>query len=950
MSGGVAGFSSQFGRCRGESEERLGKHLMTCPGLASGCQEAPVVNQGTVAGEGDLRAMGVRDRGGLVRRLGVAAVGVLVAVGMLPSAEADVARAFEGFGLVGGVGIVRGPESDPRSERLVRDTLARAGVRKVVDTDGRQPRTRLTVWLGDGAAPLAALGSVTAERLPADSYILAVGKDTDGRGHMVLDGSDADGTFYAARALADLVERRRGPDFMPATQVQETPSMRYRGVVEGFYGTPWSFEERLDMLDFMGAHRMNTYEYAPKNDPYQRTRWRDPYPTKTRAQLATMMRRARTNRVDVGFTLSPGLSMCFSSDRDFQALTAKLDAIYALGVRTFTLGFDDIDPSEWHCAADEKKYAAKAGAAGQAQADLLNRIQREWATGKPDVAGLRLVPTEYDNIADSAYKKALRTRLHAGVTIYWSGVASVPRSVTVDHAEQARRAFGHEIILWDNYPANDYIPGRIPLGAYSGRENGLSGEVAGVMSNPMNQPALSKIALSSVAEFAWDDENFDPAAAWERALAELAGGDRRVAGALRWLADVNNLDGTLHSARAPVLSEKLAGFWAGWNDGDRAGAAADLRRTLAAVAAAPRLIREGVDDPHFATQAAGWLDATKLWAKAMQDSLAALVATERTDLAAAAGSRARANRLVEQANEIRDTRDPHARHALRVGDGVIDDFIARADLAVDAALGIGLDRPQAQASLDPYAGHAPELMLDGDESSYYSSAQAPKAGDFVQVDLRGEHPIGQVRLVMAYANAPKDYLRSGVLEYSTDGETWTVLARGDADEVRAKAADGTRARYVRYRAAEANAPYWLNVCEFEVEVLDRTNLSVAGESGEDESDQDASDRGTAEAVVDGNAHSSYLGAASPGDDPHLVITLSAPRSLERVSVLQDSVQTAAATLEVRRDGTWTALGPVGGTYTSRPVPDRRPVEAFRLVWEEEAPPRVAEIVPHYAPS
>jgi hyaluronoglucosaminidase len=532
---------------------------------------------------------------------------------------------------------------------------------------------------------------------------------------VVLDGADADGTFYAAHAFAELVEHRRGPDFMRATQAQETPSMRYRGVVEGFYGTPWSHRERLDLLDFMGAHRMNTYEYAPKDDPYQRTRWRDPYPAEKRAQLAAMVRRARQNRVDVGFTLSPGQSMCYSSAKDFKALTAKLDAIYGLGVRSFTLGFDDIDVDAWHCAADRKKYAGKAGAAATAQAGLLSRIQLEWANGKPDIANLRMVPTEYDSITDSAYKKVLRTKLRKGVAIYWSGVTTIPRTVTLDNAAQARRVFGHEIILWDNYPANDYIPGRIPLGAYSGRAGELSGDVAGVLSNPMNQPALSKIALSSVADYAWDDKNFDPAKAWAGALREQAGGDRRVAGALRWLADVNNLDGTLHSARAPVLSEKLAAFWAGWNNGDRAGAAKDLRRTLAALAGAPKLIRKGVDEPGFVAQADAWLDATELWARAMRSSLAALEATEKGDLAAAVDARAKANGLAVRAKAVRATRAPHARTPLKIGDGVIDAFVTQVDEAVDASLGIGLDRPTAQASVEPYGGHAPELMLDGDK-------------------------------------------------------------------------------------------------------------------------------------------------------------------------------------------------------------------------------------------
>ncbi len=43
-----------------------------------------------------------------------------------------------------------------------------------------------------------------------------------------------------------------------------------RGVIEGFYGPPWSHQDRLDVLRFMGREGLNTYIYAPKDDPYHR--------------------------------------------------------------------------------------------------------------------------------------------------------------------------------------------------------------------------------------------------------------------------------------------------------------------------------------------------------------------------------------------------------------------------------------------------------------------------------------------------------------------------------------------------------------------------------------------------------------------------------------------------------------------------------------------------------
>ena len=54
--------------------------------------------------------------------------------------------------------------------------------------------------------------------------------------------------------------------------VADGPAFAIRGVIEGFYGTPWSDEQRLDMIDFLAAHRFNTFLYTPKDDPFLRER------------------------------------------------------------------------------------------------------------------------------------------------------------------------------------------------------------------------------------------------------------------------------------------------------------------------------------------------------------------------------------------------------------------------------------------------------------------------------------------------------------------------------------------------------------------------------------------------------------------------------------------------------------------------------------------------------
>ncbi len=131
--------------------------------------------------------------------------------------------------------------------------------------------------------------------------------------------------------------------------------MRARGVIEGFYGPPWSHEERLDLIAFCGRHGLNTWVHAPKDDPYHRKLWRQPYPEPQLAQLAELVAQAERHDVEFAYAIAPGLSICYSSDDDFAALVAKCEQVRSVGVRSFQLLWDDIEHT-MNCPDDEELY------------------------------------------------------------------------------------------------------------------------------------------------------------------------------------------------------------------------------------------------------------------------------------------------------------------------------------------------------------------------------------------------------------------------------------------------------------------------------------------------------------------------------------------------------------------------------------------------------------------
>lgn len=847
-----------------------------------------------------------------------------------------------GFPLTPKVGLVRGDTADAAAERVVRETLERAGVQTVVTTDGTDPRTPVTIWLGGGEPVLDTLGVEGPAELPAEGYVLATGRTRDDRKHAVLAGVDPDGTYYAAQTLRQVIHPRPGRHWVPGVTVRDWPSMRYRGSIEGFYGTPWSHEDRLDHLDYLGAHKMNTYEYAPKDDPYHRERWRDPYPAEKLAELGELIDRARENHVDFTFALSPGLSICYSAPADLAALLAKFEAIYELGGRAFNVPLDDIDYNQWHCAEDPERFGTGGAGAGRAQAYLLNQVQ-EWIESKGDVAPLQMVPTEYYNTTETPYKKALREEMDADIVVHWTGIGVVPPAITTTQAAAAREVFGHDVLVWDNYPVNDYIAGRLPLGDYAGREPGLSEHLAGIISNPANQAAASKISLFSFADFSWHDETFDTTKAWLAALSELAGGDSATVAALRTFADVTTYDGTLHKTQAPVLRERLEAFWRSWEAGDTDEAVAGLRPHLVALAQAPEVIRAGAADPRFVPEAAAWLDATELWARAGLAAVDMLAAQASGDGSAAWRHRQEIQPLVAQATAIRDTRAPHRNTHPQIADGVLDVFLTKTQAANDRWLGLTGSRFSPMTTLGTYQDNVPARMIDGDPTTFYWANEAPKAGDHVGVDLGAVREIGDVAVLMTKPGSPNDYIREGVLEYSVDGQTWETLTTGSTPEVRATAPEGSKARYVRYRATADNGSYWLVVREFTVQVLDGDGpvYSVAGTPA-------PAGGSTLAGAADGLSDTWYHASTAPAEGDALVVTASQARPLDRVVVL--STPDTQATVQVRdTDGTWQAIGSLADGYTELTAPGIGSVDAVRLAWEPGSPaPGIAEVIFRYA--
>jgi hyaluronoglucosaminidase len=381
-----------------------------------------------------------------------------------------------------------------------------------------------------------------------------------------------------------------------------------RGVIEGFYGPPWSPQDRLAAIEFLAERGMNAYVYAPKSDPKHRGRWRDAYDTAELANFRTLAGHTARHDTKFGFALSPGLDIEYGNDRDRDALVAKLAPLLDAGVHWVVLALDDI-PNRPGLAIE--------------QADLTTWLLDALRARQADLH-LTLVPTEYVGTRPTAYLADLAAGLPPDVDVMWTGpTVCSPVIRAADARAWASALAGRRPLLWDNYPVNDGTMERsLHLGPYQGREPDVTDELEGVLCNPMLQAHASRIALATAADFLSAPERYDAEGSWSRAIAAVG---RSRAPALRAIASAC-ADGPLlapeHLEAHALLTELIdAAGGTGWRV-----AVCALRDHLAAAQGARDAWGDATEDP-LAAELEPWLAAAATEAEA---GLAALRLIQQT--------------------------------------------------------------------------------------------------------------------------------------------------------------------------------------------------------------------------------------------------------------------------------------------------------------------------------
>lgn len=300
-----------------------------------------------------------------------------------------------------------------------------------------------------------------------------------------------------------------------------SPDFPVRGVVEGFYGKPWSHSQRLRALEKFGDFGFNTYFIAPKDVPWQRFNWRQPFNSEFITLMQELITTGAKNGVAVTACVSPGLSVKYCDLEDVNSVVTRFKQLYDAGSRHFSLLWDDI---AWELQHQEDIDTFPSTAA--AQAWFTNQVWERLLEIDNNIA-MTVCPMHYCGRGNEPYLVEIGPLLSPRINLMWTGRDICSGYLDISDAVIFQRSTLRPPLYWDNFPVNDgSMQKNLYIGPIRNREVGLHRYSAGLLANPMLQFEMSLFPLKTIGDYLWDTESYNPEKSWEEALTQLITDDK----------------------------------------------------------------------------------------------------------------------------------------------------------------------------------------------------------------------------------------------------------------------------------------------------------------------------------------------------------------------------------------------------------------------------------------
>lgn len=661
-----------------------------------------------------------------------------------------------------------------------------------------------------------------------DAYVLAI----EGNQITVV-GKDTDAAFYALASLKMILEQSEGTTVYQL-QMNDYSIGQYRGFIEGYYGIPWSVEDRISLMNFGGDFKMNTYIFAPKDDPYHNTDWRKPYPDDKLKDIERMVKAGTASKCRFVWAIHPFMHDAITTanyDQSVEDIKAKFQQLYDVGVRQFVISADD------------------ASSSVQIHANLC-RDMSEWVKEHEGTYNLVFVPQVYCSGAVNwsywggstveeyfSYFKDL-----TDLDIMWTG-EYVCHPVTQYTLNNFKSKSGKEAFMWLNWPVNDVNHARLVMGPAENcilNTGGVTG-FKGIVTNPLEQAEASKTSLFAIADYAWNTKAFDCETSWADCFQYIdAGASESLHEICKHLTNPSP-GGITQMSESKEIKPFVTAFQADYEAGnDLTESGTALIEQFEKIIAATDDFQANGTNENLKDEMKPWVDSLRKVSEAGVNFIKTAMELQKNDAVEATKAYIKATNAYDASKKCAAPQLNNGTINAESGAMVLIPFASSMNNSLKSKMetllkhefgGGGSGNTPGDATKVSviysglggfYSGSVDEI-IDGDDSTYAWFNQPQTADAYVGLDLGVLRRINTVKIRQGNSDTHGDIFENTIVEYSEDGNNYTQIEtiEGTNNIDRDYTDKGIVARYIRIRTATASDK-WYAIREFAVTTSDVT--------------------------------------------------------------------------------------------------------------------------------
>lgn len=652
-----------------------------------------------------------------------------------------------------------------------------------------------------------------------DSYYLSI-KDNN----IVILGKDSDSVYYGLSTL-DLIFQQT-QDEVRELEIKDYSSSYYRGFIEGYYGIPWTSEERKELMRFGSKFKSNIYIYAPKDNAYHSSCWRDLYAENDLEILKEQIEVGRETKTKLAWALHPFMSNKITADNydaSLQIVEKKFNQLYEAGVRQFVISADDVEVTGGLLE----------------DGSLHNKLLNDVATflkAKNDCNDLVFVPSAYCYQAEqrlkvdlNKYYASLMKDLDDSIHIMWTG-DDVCSSMESGRFTEFTNLTNKKPFFWLNWPVNDYSTDHLLMGKGEVLNINYTDDTVpfeGMVTNPMQQAEPSKLSIFAICDYTWNPNKFNVDKSYNDSFKYVEEKEYESLKAISsHLTNANLYEGK-YFEEAKDLKELITEY-------ETTNDVTKLVEYFTKFTASIESFKANAKNTKLKDSMLPWIEALEDASNAMINYLTIMKDFDNL-------SNDQLKTMLDNGNSYEEKSKLHKEPVLNVitynidykyadyGVSVLKPFMNKIKQIVNdkVKLALGLPTGIVYEGFDSIYSGSVDNIFDGDESTYCWFGSVPSEDAYIRIDLEEVKEIHDIKILYGNANGATDYM-VGKVYVSRDAKNYNYVGLSDSASVLLDLRDNpVNARYIMIKNTSTET--WVSIKEVSYNTLSLDQVTVTAD-------------------------------------------------------------------------------------------------------------------------